>query len=154
MGYFIAQSEDHRSETQLHHDATSLLKGCLYHFQKNVFRIARITSIVSPESRSSFKSLCDLLTTAETGSEFDQAVAKLQKQWPQATRWLNWWLAPDHARMIFPSQRTMPEALASRLPSTTHAEEAMHATIYHIVGSLHNPLFKGLDRLLNVEKGF
>ncbi|KIK64588.1 hypothetical protein GYMLUDRAFT_160725, partial [Collybiopsis luxurians FD-317 M1] len=73
---------------------------------------------------------------------------------PKASWWLNWWLAPDHARMIFPSRRTMPEVLAARLPSTTNAEEAMHATIYCVVGSLHNPLFKGLDGLLNVEKGF
>ena len=44
--------------------------------------------------------------------------------------------------------------LANKLPDTTNAEEAMHATIYRIVGSLHNPLFQGLDGLLNVEKLF
>ncbi|KIK51992.1 hypothetical protein GYMLUDRAFT_251579 [Collybiopsis luxurians FD-317 M1] len=36
VGYFLAQPEDHWSETQLHHDAAKLLKGCSYHFQKTV----------------------------------------------------------------------------------------------------------------------
>ena len=56
--------------------------------------------------------------------------------------------------MIFTTIRAMDVELASKLPATTNAEEAMHATIYRLVQSLHNPLFQGLDGLLNVEKAF
>ena len=76
----MAQPEDYQSETQLHHDAAKLLKGCSYHFQKTVMRMTHIGSIVSPDSKSSFQNLCSLLTTVETELEFDQAVAMLWEQ--------------------------------------------------------------------------
>jgi hypothetical protein len=87
-------------------------------------------------------------------SDFQKKIASFQKQWPRAYRWLSWWLIPEHAMMLFPSIRTMPEDLAAKLPETTNAEEAMHATIYRTVQSRHNPFFQGLDGLLAVEKVF
>ncbi|KIK62151.1 hypothetical protein GYMLUDRAFT_994919, partial [Collybiopsis luxurians FD-317 M1] len=154
VAYFLAQSDDYRSESQLRNVAGSLLEGCHYHFHKSIHQMARIGNIVSPDTKGSFWKLCDSLTTMENHAEFNHTVAAIQRQWPKASQWLSWWLAPDHAHMLFPSQRTMPENLADKLPDTTNAEEAMHATIYRIVGSLHNPLFQGLDGLLNVEKAF
>ncbi|KIK58866.1 hypothetical protein GYMLUDRAFT_245649 [Collybiopsis luxurians FD-317 M1] len=124
---FLAQSDDYCSESQLRDVA---------------------------DTKGSFWMLCDSLTTMENHAEFNHTVAAIQRQWPKASQWLSWWLTPDHARMLFPSQHTMPENLADKLPDATNAEEAMHATIYCIVGSLHNPLFQGLDGPLNVEKAF
>ncbi|KAF5379616.1 hypothetical protein D9757_009228 [Collybiopsis confluens] len=154
VSFFLADADNLRTEPQLRNAAAKLLKGCHYHFQKSVTRMAHIGAIIPHESKQQFKNLCSELTTVVTQHEFNAAVAQLRERWPKTSHWLTWWLAPDHARMIFPSQQTMSPELAAQLPDTTNAEEAMHATIYRVVGSLHNPLFRGLDGLLNVEKGF
>jgi hypothetical protein len=150
--YFLARPDNHRSEAQLHNDAAKLLKGCLYHYHKAITRISKMGEAVPLANKKEFQTLCKSLPEIDSASEFENVVATIQRKWPKTTRWLGWWLTPEHSALIFPTQRKMSVQIAAQLPATTNAEEAMHATIYRIVGSLYNPLFKGLDGLLNVEK--
>ncbi len=78
-------------------------------------------------------------------------VRKSGLTFPKTAPWLNWWLRPDHASMIFPSQRRMDAIVWDTLPDSTNAEEAMHFKIYQLVGKKHD-IMPGLDGLLQVEK--
>ncbi|THU83040.1 hypothetical protein K435DRAFT_637661, partial [Dendrothele bispora CBS 962.96] len=87
--------------------AQSLIKGCEYHWQKSVTRVSRIGDCVSPETQSQFLGMCRQLQSTENMGVFDRVVGVMRKEWPKLKRWLDWWLAPDHASMIFPTHRTM-----------------------------------------------
>jgi hypothetical protein len=91
--------------------------------------------------------MCKYLVVADE-PEFVDTVASIRRQWPNTENWLNWWLVPESGQMIFKAMRTMSPSLAAKLPSTTNAEEAMHATVYRGVGK-H---FPGLNGLFAIEK--
>ncbi|THU92440.1 hypothetical protein K435DRAFT_906252 [Dendrothele bispora CBS 962.96] len=135
---------------ELHDAAIALLKGCQYHYDKSVTRVSRVASAVPSDKCSKFKKYCRILRTTEKSDTFFQVVKKIRKLCPSVEPWLAWWLRPEHASMIFPSQMTMDPTLVKQLPSTTNAEEAMHAKIYKIAGKGHD-LIDGLDGLLKVE---
>ncbi|KAF9062287.1 hypothetical protein BDP27DRAFT_1428067 [Rhodocollybia butyracea] len=151
--YFLAQPNDPRLEEQLRAAAKKLLKGCLYHYLKAVERIAKMSTMVDPNTKSEFRVLAASLPKLQTPAEFHDAVLQIQQKWPRASSWLNWWLNIDHAAMLFECMRAMPSHLASKLPETTNPEEAIHANIHRAVGKNH-PFFAGLDGLLVVIKWY
>ncbi|KAF9063257.1 hypothetical protein BDP27DRAFT_1427070 [Rhodocollybia butyracea] len=151
--YFLAQPNDPRLEEQLRAAAKKLLKGCLYHYLKAVERIAKMSTMVDPNTKSEFRALAASLPKLQTLAEFHDAVLQIRQKWPRASSWLNWWLNIDHAAMLFECMRAMPSHLASKLPETTNPEEAIHATIHRAVGKNH-PFFAGLDGLLVVIKWY
>ncbi|THU97223.1 hypothetical protein K435DRAFT_663121, partial [Dendrothele bispora CBS 962.96] len=153
VAFFLAQPPeiDNRSAEELRKAAQALLKGCEYHYHKSVTRVSRLGSIVPPETKRQFHKMCYSLVTLKSVDDFNQTVADLKEQWPKIVRWLEWWLIPEHACMIFASLRTMSPEDAAKLPSTTNAEEAMHASLYRTVGK-QKELFSGLDGLLAFEK--
>ncbi|KAF9071317.1 hypothetical protein BDP27DRAFT_1419113 [Rhodocollybia butyracea] len=151
--YFLAQPNDSRLEVQLRAAAKKLLKGCLFHYIKAVERIAKMSTMVDPTTKSEFRELAISLPKLQTLTEFHDVVSQIRQKWPCASSWLNWWLNIDHAAMLFECMRAMPSHLASKLPETTNPEEAMHATIHRAVGKDH-PLFAGLDGLLVVIKWY
>ncbi|KAH7868528.1 uncharacterized protein C8R40DRAFT_1061736 [Lentinula edodes] len=151
--YFQAQASDTRSEKDLQLAGQALIKGCLYHYHKAVNRMSRIGDAVPQNTKSEFQKLCRSLPEITDVKHFDDIVSTIQQHWPRVSRWLSWWLMSEHAGMLFPCKLTMAADLAAKLPATTNAEEAMHATIYRAVG-INHPLLKGLDGLLAVEKLF
>ena len=109
-----------------------------------------MTSVIPSDDKAEFRHKCKkLLTVGEV--EFFEIAADIQRKWPRTQTWMNWWLIPENAQMLFSCMRKMTPALAAKLPDTTNAEEAMHATIYCGVGKGHT-LFDGLNGLLAIEK--
>ncbi|THU95576.1 hypothetical protein K435DRAFT_666205 [Dendrothele bispora CBS 962.96] len=129
----------------------TLLKGCEYHDDKSVTRVAHIGEVVPSETEAHFKGLCRKMRVTEDEKEFEKVVDILYREWPLISPWLDWWLAPEHGGMIFPTCRKMSAEVANRLPSTTNAEEAMHSTVYKIAGK-GNDIIDGFDGLIEVEK--
>ncbi|KAF5361206.1 hypothetical protein D9757_013608 [Collybiopsis confluens] len=127
---------DNRSDEELFSKAGTLLKGCWQHFSSSVTRVKRITAIVQPSSRTRFERLAKSLQNAEL-PEFIETCTTIRSEFPRLKEWLNWWLQPEHAEMLFVSRRRMPERLWSALPETTNAEEAMHFSMYSQQGRKH-----------------
>jgi hypothetical protein len=80
-------------------------------------------------------------------------VAQIREQFPTLYPWLDWWLQPDHARLIFESQKIMPESVRVTLPKTTNPQESMHNTLYLIAGKDHT-VIGGLKGLLRASEYF
>ncbi|KAF5372086.1 hypothetical protein D9758_004961 [Tetrapyrgos nigripes] len=123
-----------RTRAELEKAAQELIKGCKYHFEKSMTRVSRLGNHVPPESRDNFLETCRQMVETENSGVFNQLVKIMQERWPGLEAWQRWWLAPEHASMIFRSQRTMDSTLASKLPDTTNAEESLHSVIYTIAG--------------------
>ncbi|KAF5338688.1 hypothetical protein D9758_017577 [Tetrapyrgos nigripes] len=151
--YFIRQEDNTRTRTELENAAQSLIKGCRYHFEKSVTHVARLSNHVPPDSRAEFEELCRQMVIAENSAVFDRVVKIMKETWPGLEAWLNWWLAPEHASMIFHSQQKMDSKLASKLPDTTNAEESVHSVIYQIAGK-NKDIIQGFDGLLKVMRHF
>ncbi|THU83001.1 hypothetical protein K435DRAFT_640642, partial [Dendrothele bispora CBS 962.96] len=118
--------------------AMTLLQGCRYHFDKSVSCIAHITSVIHPGMVPQFKQVCKSLVDVTDKEEFQSLVALIQAKWPGTKSWLSWWLRPEHACMIFQSQKTMAPENADHIPSATNAQESMHSKIYQIAGTGHD----------------
>lgn len=145
MDFWIERSRV-RDESTLRVAASTLLRGCKYHFDKSVTRVSRIARIVSPERTSDFKNRVQALQDASTDDDFRVLVKTLLECYPAAKPWLDWWIRHSHATMIFPSQRTMDDKLWNSLPSTTNAEESIHNTLRIATGNRHE-LLPGLRAL-------
>ncbi|KAF9060861.1 hypothetical protein BDP27DRAFT_1429567 [Rhodocollybia butyracea] len=150
VSFFLALPSDSRSKEELEEAADRLLKGCEYHYDKAVTRVSKMSNVVPLADRREFRKMCKSLLVADEPGFID-TVALIRQKWPSTENWLNWWLVPESGQMIFKAMRTMSPLLAAKLPSTTNAEEAMHATVYRGVGK-HNALFPGLNGLLAIEK--
>ncbi len=61
--------------------------------------------------------------------------------------WLEWWLRPNIASMIFPAKSRVDPELASQLPSTSNPVEAAHS-------HLHSAMGTGYDAHQGVHKLF
>ncbi|THU79059.1 hypothetical protein K435DRAFT_698742, partial [Dendrothele bispora CBS 962.96] len=134
VDFMFQVQKGQQSQEELHCVAQTLLKGCEYHDDKSVTRVAHIGEVVPSETEAHFKGLCRKMRVTEDEKEFEKVVDILYREWPLISPWLDWWLAPEHGGMIFPTRRKMSAEVANRLPSTTNAEEAMHSTVYKIAG--------------------
>ena len=104
--------DDPRTEEQLNVVVSGLLKGCLYHFDKAVTRISWMTSVIPSDDKAEFRHKCKkLLTVGEV--EFFEIAADIQRKWPRTQTWMNWWLIPENAQMLFTCMRKMTPALAA-----------------------------------------
>jgi hypothetical protein len=114
--------------------AQALLKGCEYHYAKSVARVSRLGDTVSPNTKKDFRRHCSQLVKLKSQADFHKTVEHIKKQWPRTRRWLEWWLIPEYACMLFTSLRKMSPEAAAKLPSTSNPEEAIHASLYRTVG--------------------
>jgi hypothetical protein len=144
---------DPRSVEDLEKAAGALLKGCKYHFEESVRRVAKISAYVSPETRNSFQQHINKLRKAPTVEEFVKLLNTVMSRWPNTHEWMEWWTRERNAQMIFESLKSMDSTLWSSLPETTNAEEAMHWRIYRAVGKNHK-LIDGLYALATIVEYF
>jgi hypothetical protein len=145
--------KDIRSVEDLEKAAGALLKGCKYHFEESVRRVAKISAYVSPETRGSFIRHINRLRMAKTVEEFVQLLNTVMRTWPKTHEWMEWWTRERNAQMIFESLKSMDNTLWKSLPETTNAEEAMHWRIYQAVGKRHK-LIDGLYALATIVEYF
>jgi hypothetical protein len=154
IDYFSAADFDSRTESELQVAVTKLLRGCEYHFRSGVATVARFGGIIHKDERRNFRKLVISLVDIRSQEEFQDTVDSILIKWPRIRPWLEWWLRPSHAAMLFSSQRTMSLDILAQVPKDTNAEESMHHTIYQVAGGKKFDLIPGLDGLLVVEKWF
>lgn len=122
------------------------MKGCLQHFRSQITRVKKISGVVGPAQHNIFENRVKALLDAEDRPELERLAKKLVETFPKIKSWLDWWLWESHARMLFPSHRTMDPNVAASLPDSTNAEEAMHWKIYAALGKKFG-LMRGLYAL-------
>lgn len=122
-------------------------KGCTTHFHRSDTRIRQDGSLIPPDQRDYFQEFInDFLSPDVTRLEFDGAVAEFRKMFPAVVNWLDWWLRPKIAGMIFPACRTMDSELADALPNTSNPVETQHSLLHHSTGTSRE-LNKGIEEL-------
>jgi hypothetical protein len=76
-------------------------------------------------------------------NEFDKVIESIQKNWPNTSSWLEWWIHTDAGRMLFPTLRSMDEDLSKKLPDSINAQESMHRR-YYMCGTTHQSIITGI----------
>lgn len=132
---------------QYRKQATEFQKGCEVHFYRSQIRIEGDTTVVPAEKHVMFRATVDrLLSPGATMDSFNAAVADLRAEFPGVKNWIDWWLHPKIAAMIFPACRTMDPELASQLPDTSNPIETQHSLLHHATGT-HRELDQGIEEL-------
>jgi hypothetical protein len=96
-----------------------------------------ISHAVIPSSRSWFRSLALGLLQAQSHDDFLDRAAAVTSEFPDTVNFFSWWLMPDRAAKLFPTEYRMEEKLALLMPSSTNAAESQHQKIYTAVGTDH-----------------
>ncbi|KAF8503048.1 hypothetical protein JB92DRAFT_3208985 [Gautieria morchelliformis] len=128
-------------------EASQYLVGCETHWLGSCRRIKHSGAIVAPPLVSKFEHLTSrLLLPSITPNEFGQITDELRRVFPKAVGWLNWWLQPAVACMIFPCHRKVDNDVFAEVPHTSNPVEAQHSLLHHATGINHD-LIGGLERL-------
>lgn len=134
-------------------EASEAQVGCETHFYRSGTRLRKDPNLVSPSNRDEFDNLRRQLVSNETtSSQFDTIISTFRQLFPRLHKWLEWWLRPVIASMIFPAKRKMNSTVASEVPHSSNPVETQHAHLHHCVGKDHD-LKPGIEGLyLHVEK--
>ena len=128
---------DERSYEERVYAAECLLRGCQEHFRAAVTRVARINGAVPPDKKEAFTERALGLLNCSNSDDFELRAKLIIRDFPKLSSWMEWWMRPSHASMLFKSERKMDAEIWEGLPSTTNAEEAMHAKFYKACGRDH-----------------
>ena len=140
---------DHRPHEELSVAGESLLRGCEEHFRAGVTRVARINGAVPPDLKDAFTGRALGLLQASSSDEFQRRGQLIIRDFPKLKSWMEWWMRPVHASMLFKSERVMDLQIWKSLPATNNAEEAMHWKLYSACGRDHRFL-EGMNALYAV----
>jgi hypothetical protein len=142
---FWQRRNDSRTVNTLQEKAKKLLRGCQQHFRSSITRVARIAAIIPIEKQNEFSSLAKSLVKVNFES-FEKIVSEIKCNFPKLNPWIDWWLRPEHAVMLFKSHREMGNSLWNSLPDTTNPEEALHFSMYSAMGK-HQNFLVGLEKI-------
>ena len=101
VSFWNRRQEDERTDSQLRHDAGRILKGCKEHFRAGVTRISRIGGVIPVEERGSFIQQAIGLLSSPTDTDFRKQATVIIQKFPKTASWLEWWLRPAHASILF-----------------------------------------------------
>ncbi|KAJ7488749.1 hypothetical protein B0H11DRAFT_2405843, partial [Mycena galericulata] len=153
VDFWLEFSPHGRNERELKQAAAGLLKGCTQHFDNQTTRVARISRIVGPERQSRFRQLAKALLRQKNMKDLRDCAAALVSEFPGAKPWVDWWMRPSHASMLFLVASSMARKLWDSLPATTNSAESMHHRTYKMIGR-RNTLFYGLEGLVRIGETF
>ena len=117
--------------------AERLLKGCREHFRSQITRVGWITAIVSHDKGDEFVARAHALLDAPSSEDFIAHAELLVQDFPKIRSWVEWWMRPSVASMLFESERKMDIELWESLPMDNNAEESMHWKLYSACGRNH-----------------
>ena len=107
------------------------LKGCNFHFQQSVTKVARSGALLHNSAKNVFGSLVTAWTASEDMATFIERKNRLVKQYPTVKGWITWWALPVHAVMLFPGVRQdllqETDEMYGHLPSTNNTAEATNS---------------------------
>jgi hypothetical protein len=142
-----------RGDRQPHEELSvareSLLRGCEEHFRAGVTHVARINEAVPSDLKDAFMGRALGLLQAPSSDEFQSRAQLIICDFPKLKSWMEWWMRPAHASMLFKSERVMDVQIWKSLPATNNAEEAMHWKLYSACGRDHQFL-EGMNALYAV----
>jgi hypothetical protein len=136
--FWTMRPDNSRTCQELQVAAEHLLKGCREHFRAGVTHVSRISGAVGDGMREEFAKRALALLDAPNSPEFIAHATLLVRDFPRLTSWMEWWMRPAHASMLFESQRKMDIDLWNSLPQDNNAEESMHWKLYSACGRDHN----------------
>ncbi|KAG2214829.1 hypothetical protein INT45_003584, partial [Circinella minor] len=117
----------------------SLLKGCYHHWKQSVQRIVGNHAVVPPGYDVDFIDLTDIMYNSMGSNAYDRAVQQIREDFPNAKKWLDWWVHEEVAGMIFKSKGWLKDELQAHPTRTTNGIEAFHRDLYRIVESKKSP---------------
>lgn len=141
-----SELNDSRTPEELRIAAGRLLKGCREHYRAGLTRVSRMNAVVAPDMTEDFKRRAMSLLDLTSSREFIGQALLLVRDFPNLESWMDWWIRPDHASILFESERQMDIKLWESIPDSTNAEESMHWKIYSGCGRDHRFL-EGLHSL-------
>ena len=86
------------------------------------------------------------LLNCSSSDDFQLWAKLIIHDFPKLSSWMEWWMCPSHAAMLFESERKMDVEIWEGFPKTTNAEEAMHPKFYKACGCDHTFL-EGMNAL-------
>jgi len=143
--------DDVRSFDELSNAAGRLLRGCQEHFRAAVTRVARINGAVPPDMKDAFVQRALGLLHCSSSDDFHLRANLIIRDFPRLKSWMEWWMRPAHASMLFESERTMDINIWGSIPKTNNAEEAMHWKLYSACGCDH-AFMEGMSSLVKVAE--
>ena len=134
-------------------EASQAQQGCVTHFPHSATHIKSNHALVPADLVGTFQELLTtLLSESTTPSQFDDAVRQLRMTFPKIHGWLEWWLKPTVASMIFPAKHVMDPSVAAEILSTSNPIEHQHQLLHHAVGIDHDCI-KGIKSIyLHVQE--
>ena len=119
--------------------------GGVIHYFKSVVRVARISSVVPTDDNTKFVVLATELVNCEIG-RFMEIVSEILNKWPRTTKWLNWYLHKDRAKLIFKCHSLLGDKWSSTV-GNTNAQEGTGKDIKFTATSTSLKLFDVVDHL-------
>ena len=102
-----------------------------------------INGAVPPDLKDVFTERALGLLQCSSSDEFQRRAHLIVRDFPKLKSWMEWWMRPAHASMLFESEREMDLKIWESLPHTNNAEEAMHWKLFSACGRDHAFLLSG-----------
>lgn len=151
--FWMTRVDNTRTPEELIEAAKAILRGCEEHFRAAVTHVSRINGAVGPDKVEAFKTRALGLLSVASADEFNKQACLIIRDFPKLKAWMEWWMRPSHATMLFSSQRLMEEHVVESMPNTTNAEEAMHWRFYSAAGRDHS-FMHGMKSLYKIAVDF
>ena len=135
--FWTLRSDNVRSPEELSAAAGKLLRGCQEHFRAAITRVSRINGAVPPDMKEAFTDRALALLHCSSTDDFNLRANLIIRDFPPLKSWMEWWMRPAHARMLFESECQMDIEIWESIPKTTNAEEVMHWKLYSGCGRDH-----------------
>lgn len=117
------------STTSLEYRAAACLKGCRFHFEKNLVKVKRNSNFVPIEEAERFAYLVETLLECDV-DVYEATLKIIRETFPKTENWLDWWTETRVAEKLFRCKQAMTTTRSAQIPSTTNAVESVHRQIY------------------------
>lgn len=129
-------------------EAEELAVGCYVHWQRSIIRLRQNATLIPRSSLRRFNEIVHLMESDETTSDtFDHLISELRETFPRIYSWIDWWIHPWAASMIFPAKSKVPLSLREQVPRTSNPIEARHSLLHRAVGT-GKSLIQGIEGLI------
>ncbi|KAL6306878.1 hypothetical protein BKA93DRAFT_124086 [Sparassis latifolia] len=133
----------------LHSEVSKYEQGCETHFWRSGTRLTTRGSgtLIPGDMEGIFNDhLRRMISSQTTADEFEETIQSLQTLFPQINGWIEWWMRPKIASMIFPAKSTIDPQLAEEVPHTSNPVDTQHSLLHHATGT-DNDLMAGIEKL-------
>ncbi|KAJ3820274.1 hypothetical protein EV361DRAFT_874259, partial [Lentinula raphanica] len=150
----LAKEAYNAQHTHYMQAASSSQVGCQVHFFRSAKRLKQNGNLIPKDLQGQFDEILYTMTSSSSSftlENFNKAVETLQELFPQIHGWLEWWLRPRIASMIFPVYQTLDPETAQKVPHTSNPIEGSHSNLHSAMGSGHDAI-PGIHKLFKYAK--